>query len=66
MKMVKSLLSLSGKKVEIITKPIGTAAAKQISGVVESLYVDGQCAFIGLNTGELINTLYIATITISE
>ena len=66
MKMAKSLLSLSGQRVEIITKPIGTHELKSYKGVVTSLFVDGQCAFLGLDTGELINTIYIATITILE
>lgn len=64
MKMVKSLMSLSGKRVEIQSKAIGTGMPKSYKGVVVSLYQDGQCAFIALNSGELINTLYIANITI--
>ena len=64
MKIAKSLLALSGQKVEIVAKPIGVAVSKSYKGVVTSLYIDGQCAFIALDTGELINTIYIATITI--
>jgi hypothetical protein len=64
MKMVKSLMSLSGKRVEIQSKAIGTGMPKSYKGVVVSLYLDGQCTFIELDSGELINTLYIANITI--
>lgn len=64
MKMAKSLLQLSGKKVEIQSKAIGTGMPKSYKGVIMSLYQDGQCTFIELDSGELINTLYIANITI--
>ena len=66
--MAKSLVLLSGKKVEIVSKGIGVNVSKSYKGVVTSVYIDGggSCTFIALDTGELINTLYIATITILD
>ena len=57
MKIVKSLLQLSGKKVEIQSKLIGAGMPKSYKGVIVSLYKDGECTFIELDSGELINTL---------
>lgn len=67
MQTIKSLLALTGKKVKITTKPIGTGLDFNVyKGVIVSLYQDGQCAFIELDSGELINTRYIAAITIID
>ena len=35
-------------------------------GTVVALWQDGHCTFIELDSGELINTLYIASITILD
>ena len=57
---------LINKKVEIYIKPFGTGIAKSYKGVVVSLQQDGHCTFIELDSGELINTIYIANITILD
>ena len=63
--MMKDITRLKGKKVEIHIKPIGTAVStKSYKGEVLDIYTDGNTSFIELDIGELINTKYIATITI--
>lgn len=64
MKTVKSLVGLTGKTVEIQTREFATAIQAKYRGVVTSFYQDGQASFIELDTGDIINTLYIKSITI--
>ena len=57
---------LVNKKVVIQSKSIGTGVlqASTYKGVVTAIWQDGHCTFIELDSGELINTIYIASITI--
>ena len=64
MKIVKGLIELTGKKVEIQTREFATALQVRYKGVVTSFYQNGQTSFIELDTGDIINTLYIKSITI--
>ncbi len=58
---------LINKKVEIKTESFGSHyASSPYNGVVLSIYQDGHCTFIELDSGELINTKYITCITIIE
>lgn len=59
---------LINKKVAIQSKSYGTGMfqAGTYKGTVVALWQDGHCTFIELDSGELINTLYIASITILD
>ncbi len=61
--MIKDINRLSGKKVKIITKIIGTGH-EMYEGIILGFYTTGQCVFVELDSGEIINTLYILNITI--
>ena len=63
---IKSLSRLFDKKVEIVAKPIGVAAERTYQGIFTSVYSDGNEHFIELDNKILINSLYIATITILD
>ena len=66
MKIKKDLYyELSNKKVEIHTKPIGTAMQEKYVGKVVGCYSTGE-PFIVLDTKELINIKYIAMIKILD
>jgi hypothetical protein len=59
---------LDGKKVRIQFKSIGTGLyqAGTCEGVVKAIYSQDAFSFIELDTGEFINTLYIAYIKIID
>ena len=59
---------LVNKKVEIQSKSIGTGVfqASTYKGIVTAIWQDGHCTFIELDSGVLINTLYVANITIVD
>ena len=59
---------LVNKKVEIQSKSIGTGTFQTATykGVVTAIWQDGHCTFIELDSGVLINTLYVAYIKIVD
>lgn len=53
---------LINKKVEITTRLFGTQDEGKYVGVVVDTEFDGNCAYIELDSGIIINTLYILSI----
>ena len=53
---------LVNKKVEITTRLFGTQDEGKNIGVIVDTHFDGNCSFIELDSGIIINTLYILSI----
>lgn len=66
--LVKDLFSrLNGKNVTVISKNYGTAQGKKYKGRVISYYFgQGTDMFIELDTGDIINTTFIASIKVVD
>ena len=64
--MIQTLLSLKNKKVKIFAVLHGTGFSQKYKGILTSVYHDGGATFVGLDTGEIINTFYIFDITVEE
>ena len=65
MEVVEKLVN---KKVEIESKSIGTGTfqASTYKGIVKAIWQLEHCAFIELDSGVLINVLYVANIKIVD
>ncbi len=66
MRSVKSLLTLIGKRAEITGKSFNEYASATYRGVIKELYSDSEATFIMLDSGDLINTRYIANIKVLD
>ena len=62
----KTLAKLVGKRVEITDKSFNEYASATYRGVIKELFADSEATFIMLDSGDLINTRYIANIKVLD